>query len=171
MWQDSTRLVFSPDGSFPGDVQVKAKINTALLLKASGAPGFEGDEEFSFSTEQFTLSKVEFFYDRIDNRRTVGVRANLEFTYAVQPEDVQKYLSIKIDGEAHTTFKVMAQNASKIIPVEIGNMKQLERPKKIAVSFSNDFVSSETKTPIKLNKPYGPEREVGLVADTDERAM
>ena len=154
VWQDSTRLVFSPDGSFPGDVQVKAKINTALLLKASGAPGFEGDEEFSFSTEQFTLSKVDFFYDRIDNRRTVGVRANLEFTYAVQPEDVQKYLSITIDGEAHKVFKVMAQNPSKIIPVEIGNVKQLEREKKITVNFSSGFVSSETKTSIKLNKPY-----------------
>ena len=27
---------------------------------------------------------AEFFYDRIDNKRTVGVKANLELLYAVE---------------------------------------------------------------------------------------
>jgi hypothetical protein len=154
VWQDSARLVFSPDGMFPGDVRIEAKLNVPLLLKSSGAPDFDGEDEFTFATEPFTLSRAEFFYDRIDLNRTVGVRMNLEFTYAVQPADVQKYLAVSIDKTTHAVFTVMAQNPSKIIPVEIGNMTQLEKKRAFSISFSGEFTSSETNTPISMTKPF-----------------
>jgi hypothetical protein len=154
VWQDSARLVFSPDGMFPGDIRIKAKLNVPLLLKSSGAPDFDGDDEFTIATEPFTLSRAEFFYDRIEHSRTVGVRMNLEFTYAVQPADVRKHLAVSIDNTTHDAFTVMAQNPSKIIPVEIGNISQLEKKRTFSIAFSKEFTSSETNTPISMAKPF-----------------
>ena len=42
VWEDTTKLVFSPDGQLPGDAHFTAKLNTALLAQMSGAKGFEG---------------------------------------------------------------------------------------------------------------------------------
>src|SRR5208283_2749612 len=78
VWQDSSKLVFSPDAPLAGGTKFKGKFNTDLLKKLSHARSFKGDDEFSFSTEPFTMKGAEFFYDRIDNKRTVGVKANLE---------------------------------------------------------------------------------------------
>jgi len=154
VWQDSTRLVFTPDGMFPGDITVEAKLNVPLLLKTSGAATFKGDDEFTFSTQPFTLAKVECFYDRIDNRRTVGVRMNLEFTYAVLPADVQRYLTVTINGKPHTAFTVQSQNPATVIPVDIGSMTQLEAPKQITVMLAEGLTSTESNTPIKIASPF-----------------
>src|SRR5512135_2681853 len=38
-WEDSTRLIFSPDGPFPGDAKISGKLNAALLARISGSKG------------------------------------------------------------------------------------------------------------------------------------
>ena len=48
VWQDSSKLVFSPDVPFAGDTKFKGKFNTDLLKKLSHSRSFKGDEEFSF---------------------------------------------------------------------------------------------------------------------------
>src|SRR5512140_2265520 len=63
-WEDTTRLIFSPDGPFPGDAKVSGKFNTGLLVKLSGAKNYKGPENFEFATEHFTMRGAEFFYDR-----------------------------------------------------------------------------------------------------------
>ncbi|MEX2115923.1 MAG: alpha-2-macroglobulin [Bacteroidota bacterium] len=153
VWQDSTRLVFSPDAPLAGDTKFSAKLNTALLLQESGARAFSGDSEFEFSTQAFTLAGAEFFYDRIDNKRTVGVRANLEFTYPVKPEEVAKYLKLSIDGNVWKDFKVTAPGEQKTIPVEIGSLKQLELERTIQVEFEEALTSPATNTRITMEKP------------------
>ena len=153
VWQDSTRLVFSPDAPLAGDRRFRAKLNTALLLEHSGARSFSGDEEFEFSTESFALKGAEFFYDRIDNKRTVGVRANLEFTYSVRPEDVARHLRLSIDGDEWKEFKVVAPGEQKIIPVEIGSLKQLELERTIRIEFDEVLTSPVTNTRITMEKP------------------
>ncbi|HEX9614454.1 MAG TPA: MG2 domain-containing protein, partial [Bacteroidota bacterium] len=153
VWQDTTRLVFSPDAPLAGDTRFSARLNTALLLQQSGARFFSGSEEFEFSTESFRLKGAEFFYDRIDNKRTVGVRANLEFTYGVSPEDVAKYLNLTIDGDDWREFKVVATGEQKIVPVEIGSLKQLELERTIEVDFDESLTSPVTKTRITMEKP------------------
>ena len=154
VWQDSSKLVFSPDVPFAGDTKFKGKFNTDLLKKLSHSRSFKGDEEFSFSTEPFTMRGAEFFYDRIDNKRTVGVKANLEFSYAVKPDDVAKYLKLEIDGAQHAEFKIMSTTQAKTIPVEIGSLTQLEKPRSISVSFGDGLLSPETNTRITMEKPF-----------------
>lgn len=153
VWQDSSKLVFSPDAPLPGDTKFKAKLNVGLLKRLSHAKTFKGDDEFSFWTEPFRLKSAEFFYDRIDNKRTVGVKANLEFTYTVNPDDVAKYIILQIDGVSHTTLKFMAPSPSRIIPVEIGSLTQLEKPRTITISFSDGLLSPETNTQITMKDP------------------
>jgi len=153
VWQDSTRLVFSPDAPLAGDTKFHAKLNTALLLRESGAGGFSGDSEFEFSTQAFTLTGAEFFYDRIDNKRTVGVRANLEFTYPVKPEEVARFLKLTIDGNTWRDFKVTVEGEQKIVPVEIGSLKQLELERTIQVEFDEGLTSPATNTRITMEKP------------------
>ena len=153
VWQDSAMLIFSPDAPLPGDTKFKGKINSDLLKKLSHAGNFKGDEEFSFSTEGFLMKSAEFFYDRIDNKRTVGVKANLEFTYSVNPEEVGKNLTIEIDGVTHSAWKVVSTTQARIVPIEIGSMTQLEKPRKISVFIKEDLVSPETKTHLTMAKP------------------
>ena len=88
VWQDTTRLVFSPDQPFAGDAKFTGKLNTSLLKGMARATSYRGGDEFTFSTGRFTLKTAEFFYDRIGEKRQVGIKANLEFTYLVNPQDV-----------------------------------------------------------------------------------
>ncbi len=152
VWEDSIRLVFSPDQLLPGDASFSARINTELLKSMAKTESFGGDEEFTFSTRPFLLEKVEFFYDRIDERRTVGIRANLEFSYAVSPTDVQRTLRVAIEDEASPTVKIMATAPARIIPVEIGNVKTKESGRTIEVDFEDGLISSETKTPLRKDR-------------------
>ncbi len=100
VWQDTSRLVFSPDAPFAGDAKYSARLNTDLLESLAGAKSFSGTPEFEFSTERFTMKEAEFFYDRLGEQRQVGIKANLMFTYAVNPEDVASHIKLTIDKQA-----------------------------------------------------------------------
>lgn len=154
VWQDTSRLIFSPDAALPGDTKFKGRIKGDLLVQLAGATGFRGDEDFSFATEPFALRTVDFFYDRIYDKKTVGVRANLEFTYAVNSEDVGKYLEVRINGEKHTSFKVVSATRSKTIAVEIGELNKLEEKKEVQITLAEELISPETNTSIKMEKPF-----------------
>lgn len=154
VWQDTTHLIFSPDAALPGDTKFKGKLNGALLASAAHAKRFVGDEEFSFFTEPFTIKSVDFLYDRIDNKRTVGIHANIEFTYAVNPADLNSLLKITIDGDEVKTFKVMSSSVNKIVPLEIGTTIQYGKEKDIKISVDDKLVSPETKTAITLERPF-----------------
>lgn len=154
VWQDTSRLIFSPDVSLPGDTRFKGHINGELLVQTAGASGYHGDEDFEFETGPFTLLKVDFFHDRIYERKVVGIRANLEFSYAVNSEEVGKYLEILINGEKHTAYKVIPAVQSKTIAVEIGELQNPEEKKEIRINFSEALVSSETNTGIRMERPF-----------------
>ena len=154
VWQDTSRLVFSPDAALPGDAKFKGRINGDLLAKIAGANGYRSDEDFSFSTEPFTLRTADFFYDRIYDKQVVGIRTNLEFTYAVNPEDIGKFLQVKINGDKHQSFKVVSTTRNKTIAVEIGELSKLEEKKEVAVFFADELTSPETNTTIKMEKPF-----------------
>ena len=154
VWQDTSKLVFSPDAALPGDTKFKGRLNGKLLAATARAKKFQGDEDFSFATDPFTMKSAEFFYDRIDNKRTVGIKANLEFTYAVDPNEVEKYIKITLDGEELHGFKVMSSAVNKIVPLEIGTVIQFGKEREIKVSFEDKLISTETKTVITLEKPF-----------------
>lgn len=154
VWQDTAKLVFSPDAPLPGDTRFRARLNTDLLITLSGARSFTGDDRFSFATDPFSLKGAEFFYDRVDNKRTVGVKANLEFSYLVNPEDVAKHLKVIVDKEPHTSFKVVSTLTGKVIAVEIGELTQLGKERHITIFFDEEFTSPETKTAITQEKPF-----------------
>ncbi len=154
IWQDTVTLVFSPDSMLKGDTHYKGAFNTALLLKYSGMKSFDERESFEFSTESFRLKGAEFFYDRLGGNRAIGVKANLEFTYAVNPADLQKSIKITIDNVVQTGITVMTLQASRIIPVEVGVVTQTEKDKTILVEVDRQLTSPETGTPIKMEKPF-----------------
>ncbi|MDH3251167.1 MAG: MG2 domain-containing protein, partial [Ignavibacteria bacterium] len=154
VWQDTASLVFSPDAPLPGDTRFHGKLNTALLTSLSGASSFDGNAEFTFATELFSLTKAEFFYDRLESTRTLGIKANLEFTYAVNPEDVKRAIRVTIDGTAVPPPRVMTTENSKVIAIEIGDVSQTEKERDIAVSFGDEVVSPETQTRLKMEKPF-----------------
>ena len=154
VWQDTTRLVFSPDGPLPGDAKFSGRLNTSLLTTMAKAKSFRGPDEFSFATESFTLRTAEFFYDRIGEQRQVGVKANLEFSYAVIPEDVQKFLRVTVDKEIQAGAKVVSTQKARVIAVEIGTFAQLTQEREISIDLDADLVSPETNTRIKLEKPF-----------------
>jgi len=153
VWQDTARLVFSPDGGFPGDARFHAKFNRDLLLQLSGAETFAGDDQFAFSTESFTLRGAEFFYDRVGKQRAVGIKANLEFSYAVDPAALARSIRITMDKEAIGTAAVLSTSPNRLIAVEVGTVAQTEKAREITVTVDDALVSSETGTHVKLERP------------------
>ncbi|MBM2841027.1 MAG: hypothetical protein HW412_1555, partial [Bacteroidetes bacterium] len=153
-WQDSSRLVFSPDVPFAGDTKFKAKLNTSLLTQLSGTKKFASPDEFVFATESFALRTAEFFYDRLGEKREVGIKANLEFTYAVNPQDVLSHMKLSIDREPKQIAKMAAIEKSKVIAIEIGTMTQLEKERVITIEFDDKLISPETNTSIKMEQPF-----------------
>jgi len=154
IWADTSTLVFSPDAPLPGDTKFQARINTALLTRVSGLKGFEGKEEFTFATESFHLKNAEFFYDRLTEKRTIGIRANLEFTYAVNPSDVSKFIKLTIDKEPRQDFVVTTTKSSRIIPLELGTVSQSDKAKEIVIDVDEQLVSTETNTHVKRDRPF-----------------
>ncbi len=154
VWQDTATLVFSPDNPLPGDTRFKAELNTTLLKSLSRTESFEGEDGFTFATESFRLHTAEFFYDRLSDMRTVGIKANLEFTYAANPSEVSKHIKLTIDNEERAITNVATQRNDKVIAVEIGTLPASERPRQISVSFDDEFISPETNTRIRMEKPF-----------------
>ncbi|MBI3365474.1 MAG: alpha-2-macroglobulin family protein [Ignavibacteriae bacterium] len=152
-WQDSSTLLFSPDEGFPGDAKIRGKINTTLLQTMSGAKSFTGQDEFMFSTESFYMKTVEFFYDRLGEKRKIGIRGNVEFTYAVNPTDVGKFIKVTIDNQLQTITTVSSQ-ADRVIPIEIGTVDQTEKAKVIKVDFDAQLTSTQTNTRIRTDRPF-----------------
>ena len=154
VWQDTSRLIFSPDAALPGDTKFTGKLNGTLLAAAAHAKRFAGDEEFSFATEPFTIKSVDFFYDRIENKRTVGIKANIEFTYFVNPADVGPSLKITLDGDEVKSYHVMSSSITKTVPIEIGSAIQYGKEREIKLSADDKIISSETITHLLLEKPF-----------------
>ncbi len=153
-WEDTTRLIFSPDGPFPGDAKISGKLNTALLTRMSNAKGFKGPDGFEFSTERFTMRGAEFFYDRLSESRQVGIKANLEFSYLVDPRDLGPRLKVTIDGAPQEGVRIMTTDRNRTVAVELGAVSQTDRERKIEVNVANDLVSPETGTRITMEAPF-----------------
>ncbi len=153
-WTDTSKLIFSPDGPLPGDTRISATLNTALLARMSGSQGFSGPDAFQCATPPFTLRGAEFFYDRLDANRQVGIKANLEFSYSVDPQELARRLSVTVDGTQQSGVKIMATERARIIPIELGSAQQSEKEHRIAVGVEADLTSPETNTRITQQHPF-----------------
>jgi uncharacterized protein YfaS (alpha-2-macroglobulin family) len=153
VWRDSSTLIFSADGPFQGDATFRGILNADLLARLAGAPSFEGSREFTFGTESFRLKGAELYYDRIGPTRSVGVRANLEFTYPADPQQVAAALRVAVDGTPVKIAGVPSAAPSRVIPVDIGTVQQLSSPKQVSLSFEGQLVSPETRTHITMERP------------------
>ena len=154
VWQDTSRLVFSPDAPFAGDAKYSGRLNTDLLKTLARAKSFSGRSEFEFSTQRFTMTQAEFFYDRLGEQRQVGIKANLIFTYAVNPEEVGSHIKLTIDKQAQSIARVMTTQRNKVIAVEVGVVTQLDKEREVAVSFDDQLISPETNTHIWMERPF-----------------
>ncbi|RPH34656.1 hypothetical protein EHM92_07655, partial [bacterium] len=154
VWQDTSRLVFSPDAPFTGDAKYSGRLNTDLLKNLARAKSFSGRSEFEFSTERFTMKQAEFFYDRLGEQRQVGIKANLIFTYAVNPEDVASHIKLTIDDQAQPIARVVTTQRNRLIAVEVGAVSQLDKERDISVSFDDQLLSPETNTHLWMERPF-----------------
>ncbi len=100
------------------------------------------------------MKTAEFFYDRIGERREIGIRANLEFTYAVNAQDIVPAIRVTVDNEQRAIAGVVTTGQSTVIALEIGTVTQFERERTIAVTFAGDLTSPETQTRIRMAEPF-----------------
>jgi len=154
VWQDTARLVFSPDQPFAGDAKFSGRVNTGLLKGMARATSYRGGEEFAFTTARFTLKTAEFFYDRIGEKRQVGIRANLEFSYLVNPQDVASSIRLTVDDAPQQIARVVTQEKNRVIALEVGTVTQMEKARNIAITFDEKLVSPETTTRIWMERPF-----------------
>ncbi|MCK5572749.1 MAG: hypothetical protein KAJ12_08305, partial [Bacteroidetes bacterium] len=84
----------------------------------------------------------------------VGIKANLEFTYAVDPADIQRFSNVTLDEQAQPIERVVTREQSRVIAIELGAAQRLEKPREIAIEIREGLVSPETKTRIRKDRPF-----------------
>ena len=84
----------------------------------------------------------------------MGIKANLVFTYAVNPEDVASHIKVTIDDQAQPISRIMTTQRSRVIALEVGVVAQLDKERNIAVSFDDQLISSETNTRVWMERPF-----------------
>ncbi len=153
IWRNNKTLIFSPDALLSGDMEYKGIINEKVLTKISGLSSFYGKKDFIFSTPPFTVNNATAFYEKIPGTNKAGLTAQIEFSYAVNPDDIKNYVAAEIDGKI-SKFNVITDVEDKIITLSFGEITETENELNAIFSFDKDLFSTETKTAIKVKEPY-----------------
>lgn len=153
IWRNNNTLIFSPDGLLSGDVEYKGTINEKELIKVSELSSFYGKKDFSFSTPPFTVQNAVAYYEKIPGTNKAGLTAKIEFSYAVNPDDIKKYIEAEIDGRS-SKFNVLTDVDDKVITLSFGEIEESDKDLTAKFTFDKELFSTETKTSIKIKEPY-----------------
>ncbi|NOX16730.1 MAG: alpha-2-macroglobulin family protein [Chlorobi bacterium] len=146
-WLTPKKLIFSPDEPLQPMQKYEAKVTDKILF---GKKYSIDAEEFSFFTPSFAVDKTEFFWTRIPNsEHKVSIKANVYFNYPVNPDGLQKYIFFYAGGGLIEDFKILTTESSKVIAVDLGEMKQADKEEDIEIKIKKGFSSIIGKKPLE----------------------
>lgn len=152
-WETPSRLVFSPEVPLMPAQDYKATVNTSVLFE-DGELDLEV-EPITFHTQYFGAEKIEFFYTGIPNSNyQVTAKLNLHFNYEVDPNTVKDHIEIEREGESVEGFRVVTDGASKIIAIDLGDQKQVEKDQKYKVKVLPGLASSIKDVAMKEKQEF-----------------
>lgn len=124
-WLTARTLLFSPDRALLPSQSYQVSVNKKAVLAHTDKGGNFGTYEFH--TPFFEAKNVEFFWQQIPKQdHRVSIQANLSFNYAVDPNEVTKYLRIQKGTQVISHYTVETREPANVIALNLGELAQTE---------------------------------------------
>ncbi len=151
-WISANTLIFSPDVPLQPIQSYKAEITNKVLFDKKYS--LDADT-YEFRTPGFDAVKAEFFYTHIPHEQhKVSIKANIYFNYSVNPGMLKNYISFERDGDEIKDFKIMSDNSSKIIAVDLGEVQQSEKDQSYKVIVKSGLMSVIGKKGMETTRDF-----------------
>lgn len=124
-WKSANELVFSPKKTLPPSTDFTGTLADALIdlaIEKGKKLKLPKEKTFDFHTPYLALDGAKAFWRQSStNKNEPAIGGSLQFNYKVQPEDVLKRLSIKVNDKA-IKYDMLTLNASEAIRIEVRGM-------------------------------------------------
>ena len=121
-WESPDQLVFSPSTPLLPATTYKVKLNSELL-RYSKYDKITGADDISFSTPPVTLDNVQVMWLSLGDGATSPVaKLDLFFNYRINPKELQKKLTVEIDG-TESKYDIETTDANSTISVRLHDIK------------------------------------------------
>ena len=138
-WTDNRTLIFSPNVALLPSQKYTAEIRNGVLSNKKYSADFD---EYHFHTQYFNVLKAEYFWTRIkDEEYKISVKANLFFNYSVLPDMLRQFLTITVNGEKISGFNIITEESSKVIAIDLGDIKQTNNKQDIVITVDKGLKS------------------------------
>ncbi len=140
-WQSPSLLSFSPETPLLASQEYTATVTDSILFSKDGIS--LDIEPVKFHTAYFGAEKIEFFHSGIANSNyKVSAKLNIHFNYDVDPSAIREYLQIERGGQAVEGFKIISDQVSKIIAIDLGEQQQVETDQDFKVTVLSGLPSA-----------------------------
>ncbi len=144
-WLDSKNLIFSPDYPLSPMENYKATVSKKIKQYTNFTSDFE---TYEFHTQYFDVLKAEYFWSQLeDEEYRISVKANLFFNYPVLPDMLQQKLKVSINGKERRDFKIVSDESSKVIAIDLGEIKQTDKKQDLVITVRKGLNSVIGKKP------------------------
>ena len=151
-WLDSRTLIFSPDVPLEPIQKYKAKITKKVLFNSTFTPDFD---EYEFYTPDFDVLSVDFFWTRIPHKSyELSVQANINFNYAVNPDQLKQFISVLREGKEVRDFEIVSQKSNTTLAVSFGEVQQTEKDQEFKVTIDKGLNSVIGKKPLQDSRTF-----------------
>lgn len=148
-WLSPSKLIFSPDEALEPSQSYKAEITKSVLFNTTFSPDFKS---YSFNTPLFEAKKANIFWTNIANQYyKLSVQANLQFNYAVLPDQLKKFIEVRNNGRVLNDFHVVTQNSSDLVSINLGEIQQTDKEQNVVITVKRGLESVTGKEPLKKN--------------------
>jgi alpha-2-macroglobulin len=139
-WTSSRKLIFSPEVPLQPMQKYIAKVTDNVLFSKELSGDFDEKE---FRTPDFDVTKADLFWTHIPRQYyTVSIQANLHFTYPVEPAKLRAHLEVLRDGEPVKDATIISEQASEVIAVSIGDVKQKDKTQRVTLRIREGLAST-----------------------------
>lgn len=144
-WLSSSVLIFAPDIALAPMQSYKAKITDKVLFDTEYYPDFQVIE---FKTPDFELETLDIYWSNIAGKDYyLNIQAEIVFTYPVNPENLLKNLTIRLNNQEIENFNLLTKQPSTKVSLLISEIKQMDKTQKVEF-----IINKELATIIGNNK-------------------
>ncbi len=163
-WLSSNVLIFAPDAALAPMQSYKAKITDKVLFDSEYYPDFQIIE---FKTPDFELESLDIYWSNIAEKDYyLDIQTEMNFTYPVSPENIVKYVKLKVNNQEIENFSVLTNQPSTKIIILLKEIKQTNKSQKIEFVINQELTTiignNKLKETITINKELPPVTELEI---------
>lgn len=144
-WANANELVFSPENDLPPATTFKATITKEILKHTKFSLGKCELKPF-FTAPVAILATTAIWNVSDGNTSNAFPQIDIEFNYAISPEQLKPLLTIEVDGEAKN-YNLQTTSTEQKITLSVMNVKPEDKDRTIQVKIAKGLL------PFKGNNP------------------